>query len=123
MAEDAVDNARIKPRPMPKPRLTAGALLGRCIGGDLSLLFYSSSLGDATKPLDPSCDDGEDDYDSCDNGGDGDDECEKQAQADEEMRRTMTAQGTGARARCWESVQYRYGACITGKPIPPLILH
>jgi RHS repeat-associated protein len=51
-----------------------------------------------------------------------DDECEEQAKNDEQMCRMTTIPGTGARARCWASVQERYGACRTGSPLPPLVM-
>jgi hypothetical protein len=52
---------------------------------------------------------------------DDDEKCEAQAQEDEQSCRLLTQAGTGARARCWESVQERYGACKAGRPIPPLV--
>ncbi|WP_197493213.1 RHS repeat domain-containing protein [Woeseia oceani] len=52
---------------------------------------------------------------------DDEDKCEKQALADERMCRMMTMPGTGARARCWASVQDRNGACRAGRPLPPLV--
>ncbi|WP_232350946.1 RHS repeat domain-containing protein, partial [Xanthomonas citri] len=54
-----------------------------------------------------------------DNDGD---KCEKQAQADEQMCRMATIPGTAPRARCWESVQARWGACRSGNPLPPLVI-
>ncbi|WP_237384620.1 RHS repeat-associated core domain-containing protein [Xanthomonas campestris] len=50
------------------------------------------------------------------------DKCEKQAQADEQMCRMATIPGTAPRARCWESVQARWGACRSGNPLPPLVI-
>lgn len=50
-----------------------------------------------------------------------DEKCEAQAQADEQSCRLLTEPLTGARARCWASVQERYGACKAGRPLPPLI--
>jgi len=51
-----------------------------------------------------------------------DDKCEEQAKKDEQMCRMTTMPGTGARARCWASVQERYGACKAGRPLPPLVM-
>nr|WP_284399639.1 RHS repeat-associated core domain-containing protein [Dyella lipolytica] len=48
--------------------------------------------------------------------------CEKQEADDEQMCRTATMPGTGARARCWESVKHRYFACKNGFPIPRLVI-
>ena len=48
--------------------------------------------------------------------------CDEQALKDEQMCRMSTVPGTGPRARCWASVQERYGACKTGKPIPRLVI-
>jgi RHS repeat-associated protein len=53
---------------------------------------------------------------------DDDDKCEQQAQRDEQMCRMATLPKTGARARCWESVSERYGACRAGRPLPPLVV-
>ena len=50
-----------------------------------------------------------------------DDKCEEQAKKDEQMCRMTTMPRTGARARCWASVQERYGACKAGRPLPPLV--
>jgi len=50
------------------------------------------------------------------------DHCEKQAEEDEQMCRMATIPGTGPRARCWASVQERYGACKAGRPIPQLVI-
>lgn len=52
---------------------------------------------------------------------DDEDKCEKKAQDDERKCRMLTMPSTGARARCWASVQERYGACRAGRPIPPLV--
>ncbi len=56
-----------------------------------------------------------------DDDDDDGDKCEKQAQRDEQMCRMATLPKTGPRARCWESVSERYGACRSGRPIPPLV--
>ena len=50
-----------------------------------------------------------------------DDDCDKQQERDEQMCRMATLPGTGARARCWESVLERYGACRFGRPLPELV--
>lgn len=50
--------------------------------------------------------------------------CEKQAQWDEAICRSMPTGSpslSGARSRCWASVQARYGACQAGLPLPPLV--
>ena len=47
---------------------------------------------------------------------------EEQAKKDEKMCRMTTMPKTGARARCWASVQDRYGACKAGQPLPPLVM-
>lgn len=51
-----------------------------------------------------------------------DDKCEEQAKKDEQMCRMTTMPRTGARARCWASVQERYGAFKAGRPLPPLVM-
>ncbi len=50
-----------------------------------------------------------------------DDPCEAGAKRDESMCRMATLPKTGPRARCWESVQARYGACRQGRPLPELV--
>jgi YD repeat-containing protein len=50
------------------------------------------------------------------------DDCDKQQERDEQMCRIATLPKTGARARCWESVSERYGACRTGRPLPELVM-
>ena len=45
-------------------------------------------------------------------------DCELQAVRDEMTCRRLT---NVIRVNCWQSVQARYGACITGRPLPPLI--
>jgi RHS repeat-associated protein len=50
-----------------------------------------------------------------------DDPCEAGAKRDESMCRMATLPSTGPRARCWESVQARYGACRQGRPLPELV--
>lgn len=57
--------------------------------------------------------------DMCDGKGN---DCEKQEQDDEQMCRMATMPGTGARARCWESVKHRYFACVNDLPIPRLVI-
>jgi YD repeat-containing protein len=56
--------------------------------------------------------------------GDVDDQerdCDNLSKRDEQMCRMATLPNTGARARCWESVAERYGACRAGRPIPELV--
>lgn len=60
-------------------------------------------------------------YDMCTDEDDEEAKCDKQAEDDERMCRMMTLPGTGPRARCWASVQERYGACKAGRPLPPLV--
>ncbi|MDJ0654152.1 MAG: RHS repeat-associated core domain-containing protein [Xanthomonadales bacterium] len=48
-------------------------------------------------------------------------DCEKQAEEDERKCRMYTMPGTGARARCWQSVNERYGDCVAGRPLRPLV--
>jgi RHS repeat-associated protein len=50
---------------------------------------------------------------------DGDDTCEKQVTADEAICRTLPQ--AGARSRCFESANARYGACRNNNPLPQLI--
>ncbi|MEP7182350.1 MAG: RHS repeat-associated core domain-containing protein [Betaproteobacteria bacterium] len=50
-----------------------------------------------------------------------DDKCEEQAKRDEAMCKMATLPRTGARSRCWQSVQDRFGACKAGRPLPPLV--
>ncbi|MGH8567897.1 MAG: RHS repeat domain-containing protein [Gammaproteobacteria bacterium] len=58
----------------------------------------------------------------CPDDDDDEDKCEKQAQEGDQMFRMATMPGTPARARCWASVQERYGACRAGRPLPPLVI-
>ena len=50
------------------------------------------------------------------------DKCDEQREKDEQMCRLTTLPGTGARARCWESVTDRWAACKKGNPLPPLVM-
>ncbi|MCD9033203.1 RHS repeat protein [Luteimonas sp. Y-2-2-4F] len=76
-----------------------GGLLGSAIGGALGNLAGQAMCPDEDE-----------------------DKCEEQAQKDEQMCRMATIPGTGPRARCWASVQERYGACKAGRPLPPLVI-
>lgn len=75
-----------------------GGLIGSSIGGAIGNL-----VGQVRCPTD-------------------EDKCEEQAKKDEQMCRMATIPGTGPRARCWASVQERYGACRAGRPLPPLVI-
>ncbi|WP_081770101.1 RHS repeat-associated core domain-containing protein [Luteimonas huabeiensis] len=78
---------------------SGGGLLGSAIGGALGNLAGQAMCPDEDE-----------------------DKCEEQAQKDEQMCRMTTIPGTGPRARCWASVQERYGACKAGRPLPPLVI-
>lgn len=86
-----------------------GAAIRGAVGALIAELFASSDGGSGDPP-------------SCDNGDDDGDKCEKQALRDEQMCRMATLPKTGPRARCWESVSERYGACRSGRPLPPLVM-
>ena len=47
--------------------------------------------------------------------------CEAQAQRDEAICRMLVS--PVSRQGCWNSVQDRYGACIKGAPLPPLVTY
>jgi hypothetical protein len=84
---------------------TGGAVAGSQVGGAAGAFLGGVAghyLGEAMCP-------------------DDDEKCQAQAEQDEESCRLMTPPGTGARARCRESVQERFGACKAGRPLPPLI--
>lgn len=49
-------------------------------------------------------------------------DCDKQAERDEQTCRMATVDGSPARARCWASVQERFGECRAGRPLPPLVM-
>jgi hypothetical protein len=46
-------------------------------------------------------------------------DCEQQAQSDEAICRSLPRRDM--RERCWASANERFGACVKGKPLPPLI--
>jgi hypothetical protein len=46
-------------------------------------------------------------------------DCDQQAQADEAICRSLPRRDV--RERCWASANERFGACLKGKPLPPLI--
>ncbi len=85
-----------------------GAIGGADLGGAAGTVAGSAAGNAAGQALCPDDDD--------------EDKCEKQAQEDEQMCRMATMPGMPARARCWASVQERYGACRAGRPLPPLVI-
>ncbi|MGQ0595500.1 MAG: RHS repeat domain-containing protein, partial [Gammaproteobacteria bacterium] len=85
-----------------------GAIGGAELGGAAGAAAGSAAGNAAGQALCPDDDD--------------EDKCEKQAQEDEQTCRMATMPGTPARARCWASVQERYGACRAGRPLPPLVI-
>ena len=50
-------------------------------------------------------------------------ECDKQAEIDEATCRQIPEKDKARRSRCWASVQERYGACISNRPMPPLVTY
>ena len=50
-------------------------------------------------------------------------ECNKQAEIDEAICRKIPERDRDRRRRCWESVQERYGACVSNRPMPPLVTY